>query len=162
MAGQSIGTEAGVVEHQGRQANSNGMNLQDDIAAKLRQCGYEGVQERDRVRPQGPWYVRNYRGLLRDMYAAPWTVHFYAYHPQRHPRGLLIFACYQSRSGSVDAKFPYVIGNLTRAQLPALLLLIGGKAKKPALAWAKAQETEDLIVMTSLEEWLEYANRGRL
>jgi hypothetical protein len=149
-----------MIQHQGWQANRNGNTLQDDIAAKLRQGGFREVLESTLAAQNAPVFVRRYRGNLQTLYHTPFAVDFYIRRPDSPPTGLLIHAGYQNVRGSVDHKFPYLVGTLKQSGMPALLLLIGGGASPHALAWVRAQQDTGFTVFTTWEAFVDFAHRA--
>lgn len=162
MAGRSRNRPDGDADEQGRRANQNGQRLKDDVALKLLQCGYERHPRVASFWRGAPYFVPHYKSEFCTMYGAPLTVDFLLWHPDKHPKRLLLATKYQSTSGSIDEKFPYLVTNLKDTGVPALLLVIGGAAKPHGLAWLKAQQTPDFTVLTSWEAFAEYANKGKL
>lgn len=169
MVGRLPKKGAGVVEHQGWQANNNSANAQALIVATLHQCSYEEIpsttlmdREAALLQYSTPVYARDYRGDLRTIYQTPLLIDFFLLHPVKHPHGLIIKVKHQSVSGSVDEKLPYWVTSLKQTFLPSLFLLIGNGPKKQALAWLRAQQDDLFAVMTHLEELLDYANKGLL
>jgi hypothetical protein len=162
MAGQSTGRPAGAPDEQGRRANESSKRLLKDVFNKLQQCGYEAHPSVSAFWRGAPYFVPNYEGEFTNLYGMPMKVDFLVWHPTKHPRRLLLKAKYQASSGSIDEKFPYLVQSLKATGVPALLLVVGGGAKDQALDWLRAQQDASFTVMTQVEAFMDYANKGRL
>jgi hypothetical protein len=148
-----------MAQQQGQQANSNGKNLESDIAHRLLSAGY--VQAK-RVLKQGmtPYFIRQCRSLFHNMYGSKMIVDFYLWHPEKHPDGLIIEAKYQEKKGSVDNKFPYLVQSLKKTNTPSMILLIGTGAREEAIRWCEAQQHDTFTVITTWEAFVYRCNRG--
>jgi hypothetical protein len=148
-----------MAQQQGQQANSNGKNFESDIAHRLRTAGYVSAPKVI-ASPTSPYFVPQCGTLFHTIYHTKLVTDFYVWHPHKHPQGLIIEAKYQAVGGSVDEKFPYLVFSLKATQTPAMLLLIGSGARREAVAWCEAQQTEHFMVLTTWEAFIGLCNRG--
>lgn len=85
------------------------------------------------------------------------------YHPEKHPKCLIIDTIYQATSGSVDTKYPYFVANIKNVYPHRTIILIDGEGyKKQALAWLKNQVNDKLLQVLSVDEFKEWAKQGNL
>jgi hypothetical protein len=163
--------EAIGMQQQGAQANANGRMLEQDIAHRLISHGYCEVPAYGRERyfhPQPftvPFFVRCTRGLqdqpFQSIYDLEWRVDFYVWHAVKHPSGLIIEAKYQQGGGSVDEKYPFILGSLQRQQAETMVLFLGQGMRRESIAWCRRNCPPRCLIMT-WEEFVLYANKGRL
>lgn len=151
-------------EHQGQQAVKNGKSFEDELANKLRyQLGYVEFPTLPELFRTQPFFVRQCKGLVQNIYGGPLALDFYLSHPQKHPAGLIIEAKYQERGGSIDEKLYFTIGSLIATGIPSLLLLIGNGVKKPARTWCLKQQIPGrLTVLADWADFLRLINKGYL
>lgn len=104
-----------------------------------------------------PWFVPQHR-QFKTPYHSQMRLDFLLYHPQKWPRGLAIECKWQSSPGTVDEKFPYLVLGMRGIPIPGVILLAGGGYRDGALAWLMQQETDDLIIIESLDRIVRWAN----
>jgi len=150
-------------QRQGQTARRNGQVFEDDLAFKLRvQLGYVEFPQVPTLCTGQPFFVRQCRGLVTNIYGGPMRLDFYVYHPAKHPEGLIIETKYQERGGSIDEKLYFTVNSLLAAGVPALLLLIGNGYKSPSRAWCLTQDTARLRVVVDWAVFLQMVNQGYL
>jgi hypothetical protein len=98
---------------------------------------------------------------LQSIYDLDWRVDFYVWHAVKHPSGLIIEAKYQQGGGSVDEKYPFILGSLQRQQAETMVLFLGQGMRRESIAWCRRNCPPRCLIMT-WEEFVLYANKGRL
>ena len=150
------------MQQQGAQANANGRMLESDIAHRLSAHGYTKLAIIPDVWTL-PFFVQQSIGTpikpFINLYALAWKVDFFLWHPQKHANGLIIESRYQGIGGSVDEKYPFLIGSLKQQPCDSLLLILGTGARPKAVEWCRKQSTTACRIMT-WEEFVAYANKG--
>lgn len=147
-----------VVQSQGRQANRNGRVFEDLIAQRLRSEGYVSLTKLpDKF--EFPFFVAQLRGRFSSIYGSPLRVDFFVWHPEKYPNGMIIECKYQETAGSADEKFPYTVANLRKANIPAVLLIMGRGPKPCSVEWCLKQQDEHLKVFKDLESFMKSTNR---
>jgi hypothetical protein len=78
------------------------------------------------------------------------------------PDGLVIECKWQQAPGSVDEKYPFLVWNIAKADVPTIVLIDGGGYKPAALEWLKAQANPSsaLIAVFTMAEFQKAANNG--
>lgn len=150
-----------VVQSQGRQANINGRNFENQVAQCLRSQKYRHLTSL----PDAfdfPFFVEQLRGQFMSIYGTPMRIDFFAWHPEKYPKGLIIECKYQETKGSADEKYPYTVANLRKTGIPAILLVMGSGPKPCAIEWCMKQQDERIKVFKDMESFLKSANRGLL
>ena len=86
-----------------------------------------------------------------SIYDTPRKVDFLVINKAVFPDGLIIECKWQGISGSVDEKFPYLVGNIIKTGVPSIVLLDGGGYKRGAEQWLRKQ-TEGVPLLKSRVE----------
>jgi hypothetical protein len=149
----------------GRQAVTNGKELERDMRDRLLRAGYHQYDDIPETLDQ-PFFIYQWRSPFKTPYDGQLIVDFYLWHPQRHTKGCLIEMKYQETSGSTDQKLHYTIAAYQAASLASgmsvIFVVIGPGHSRGAKRWCKAQESPSMTVITSTDEWLTSLNRRRL
>lgn len=126
---------------QGAKANMTGQTAEDVIYCILKERGYE---------------VRRQVKIGTSIYGSDLTCDFVVNGLPAFEDGLIIESKWQSVSGSVDEKFPYLVQNIRqRFPFPAFVVLGGGGAKAGAIKWLKEQiDGQSLVAVFSFEQFL--------
>lgn len=93
-----------------------------------------------------------------NIYNHPMKIDCVAYGFGRYPNGLAIESKWQSSSGSVDEKFPYLVLNIKeRYIIPTIIVVHGGACRQGAIDWLRTQiDGEKLIGVFRLEEFMKW------
>jgi hypothetical protein len=129
--------------NQGQKANSVGKEAEDIIAGILARKGCR---------------VERQANIGLSIYDMPLAVDFKVHGLSEYPKGLIIECKWQSASGSVDEKFPYLILNIKQSfgGLPTIVVLSGGGCKSGAECWLRYQVGDNLIAVMNLEEFVNW------
>jgi site-specific DNA-adenine methylase len=148
-----------------RGANYTGNQLEKIVKDRLNELGYTFIH-RDKFKPaiynEQPIYSRQYY-IGKSIYETNSYCDFIIYHPQRHPKCLVIETKWQQTGGSVDEKYPYLILNIQqRYAHEVILLLDGGGYKKQAEAWIRTMVGNNLLHVFNMSQFQKWANQGNL
>lgn len=150
---------------QGTRANYTGNQLLKFIERCLVSKGYERVDRKqfDAARHLGQAiYVPEFP-LCKGIYGTDLKCDFILYHPQKHPKCLVIEAKWQERGGSVDEKFPYLVANILECYPYSTVIVLDGGGYKPgAGAWLRRQARGKLLKVMSMSEFQKWSNSEAL
>ncbi len=98
------------------------------------------------------------------IYESPRKCDFIVFNKELFDDGLVIECKWQQSSGSVDEKYPFLLHNIIKADVPTIILLDGGGYKKKAVEWLKDQVSPDraLIGVYAIQEFQREVNNGLL
>jgi hypothetical protein len=161
----SGGSDTPEKQRQGQQAIQNGKALENDLARKFaEQLGYEQartVPTLPTILADRAYFVRECKGLVRNVVGGPMSLDFYLHHPTKHPDGFVIEAKYQERGGSIDEKLYFTVNSLLRIKIPSLLLLLGHGYKQPIYRWCLQQHHPGTLwVVADWADLLRMVNGG--
>jgi hypothetical protein len=129
-----------VNQNQGQKANATGQEAEDIIAGVLMRKGCR---------------VERQVSLGASIYGTPINADFRVFGLKQYPDGLIIECKWQSASGSVDEKFPYLVLNIKeRFPLPTMVVLSGKGYKPGAEEWLRRQVDDWLVAVMDLEEFI--------
>ena len=138
--------------------NHHGTVLENQIGALLESKKYLRIVPEQQHIKEMPWYIPQFR-RNKTLYKSQMRVDFLIYHPQKWPGKLQIECKWQSSTGTVDEKFPYLVLSLKQIhEYPAAILLAGGGYRPGAVQWLLDQQTESLIVLEGLDKIIRWAN----
>jgi hypothetical protein len=126
--------------NQGQKANFAGNEAEHIIAGILNRkgCG-----------------VKRQAVVCHGIYNTPVKVDFLVYGIPEFDDGLIIECKWQSTSGSVDEKFPYLVLNIQKCYpMPAIIVLSGGGYRPGAEKWLKSQVGGNLHAVLNIDEFL--------
>ena len=154
------------MEKSGRRANQQGTTLERSVEDMLRE-GYEKVSAKRFFAANGlsqPIYARQCAAGV-SLYRKPRKVDFILYHPQKWPDCLVIECKWQSSSGSVEEKFPFLVQSIEKNNFPTIIVLDGGGYSPDAETWLKAQAGKldcKLRRVLSLGEFARFRSKGKI
>jgi len=126
--------------NQGQKANATGREAEDIIGGVLMRKGCHVERQVD----IGP-----------SIYDTPICADFRVFGLRQYPNGLIIECKWQSATGSVDEKFPYLVRNIKEVfPLPTIIVLSGGGYKPGAENWLRHQVDHQLVAVMNLEEFI--------
>ena len=136
------------------------------MVSELDMLGYERIWPSSMIfamRDMGqPVYAQQVE-VGRDIYGKRRRVDFLLFHPLRHPNGLIIECKWQSSSGSVEEKFPFLVLNITRGEYDAIVILDGGGYNSGAEQWLRSEAGGTRLKhVFSMGEFSNYASRGNI
>ena len=82
------------------------------------------------------------------------------FHPDKFPNKLVIECKWQGTPGSVDEKYPFLVLNIKKLNVPTVIVLDGGGYKEGASKWLKEQVSGCLVEVWDLIEFLNNINKG--
>jgi hypothetical protein len=133
---------------QGGFANYTGNQLQLFIFNRLVAKGYARIDKKHFAAAKyldQPVFCPQYP-IGKGIYGTQLFCDFVLFHPQKHPKCLIIESKWQASTGSVDEKFPYLVANIKECYpYVAIVVLDGGGYKKEAEAWLRTQVDTKLI-----------------
>ena len=118
---------------------------EDAVAGALRSCGFS---------------FRRQVFLDRTLYRERRCVDFLVSGMRGFSAGLVIESKWQDRSGSVDEKFPYLVGTIKVGTYPTIVIAGGHGCKPAAFQWLRAQcDGVRLVHVFTVEEFLRWLRR---
>lgn len=147
------------------QANKTGNELEVFIHDRLKREGYTFVPNTRFIASQTlqqPIYTRQFT-IGKSIYGNPWRCDFILYHPDKHPKCLVIESKWQQSAGSVDEKYPYLVLNIKKQSTYDTIIIIDGSGyKQSALAWLKQQVGGNLKGVFSMAEFTAWVNKRKI
>ncbi|NMP24258.1 PD-(D/E)XK nuclease superfamily protein [Sulfobacillus harzensis] len=154
---------ASVPPSAGQRANQSGNKLEALVSTVLTQSGYVEVPraafltalELKRFARQWP--------IGPGIYGTPMKVDFAVMGIPSLPNGSIIEVKWQSVSGSVDEKLPYLALNIDqRFPFPTIVVIDGGGWKRGAIAWLKGRVpyVGNLFAVYSMSEFIDWSNQS--
>lgn len=83
-------------------------------------------------------YIKQYKGGT-TIYNTKRRCDFLIINSSSFQNGLIIECKWQSSSGSIDEKYPFLINNIEKLKIPTLIILDGNGYSKGAVSWLKSQ-----------------------
>jgi hypothetical protein len=97
----------------------------------------------------------------QTIYGTKLRVDFLAQNLRDYPRGLVIESKWQDVGGSIDEKFPYLVANIQRMELPTLVIVHGGGCRPGAFQWLfNHRDDVHLVAVLRLEEFISWVHRA--
>lgn len=147
-------------------ANRTGSQLEQTVAALLRQAGYDWVPTAPlffALRDMGQAIYARQCETGRDIYGKRRRVDFILYHPVKWPESLVIQCKWQASSGSVEEKYPFEVLSINLDGIPAIIVLDGGGYSDGAATWLRGQAGKNrLLHVFSLGDFQRFVSQGRL
>ena len=145
----------------GRIANKNGVNLEKFVQEKLRDLGY---QEVDLIN-NSSLFERNFQkqaAVGQTLYGKDWKVDFFLRYKDVFPEDLVVECKWQSSTGSIEEKFPFLVGNIEKNQIPCIVVLDGEGYTQAAKQWIikQAQKSHFLLHVWGMAEVQKAVNKG--
>lgn len=140
--------------------NQNGKCMENAIESILRTKKYHKFNMRDLIANpdfNDAIYVPQYRKFT-SIYGKELRLDFFVVHPKRWPEGLAIECKWQSSTGTVDEKYPYVVASFLALPCPAAIFIAGGGYNDRARDWILGQESDRLIVIEGMDRIMRWAN----
>jgi len=153
-----------MTESQGSMANKTGHGFEEFIEYNLLKLGYELVHAKnfDVAKTKGkPVFARHY--YVKSMYGfgGLWRIDLIIFHPTKWPNCLIGEVKWQQGSGTVDEKYPFVVGSINVNNYQAILFLDGDGYKPEAEKWVRSQTNEKFIAVLNMREFQTWLNKGR-
>ena len=145
----------------GQRANLSGKRLENHVASVLEDFGYSKVLPKNffdlKSHVENPIYARQcYAGT--SIYNRKRRVDIILYHPQKWDDCLVIQCKWQSRSGSVDEKYPFEVLSINKNPFPTVIVLDGGGYSSVSGDWLRSQAGRDnLLQVCNLGEFDNFA-----
>ncbi len=150
---------------QGTRANFTGNALEKVIYNALVDKGYEFLKK-NKFDPalclKQPIFTTKYL-VGKGVYDTDIYCDFILYHPEKHPKCLVIESKWQESRGSVDEKYPYLVLNIhNKYPYPTIIVLDGEGYKKGAEVWLRKQKNGNLIHVFNMMEFQRWSNKDGL
>jgi hypothetical protein len=153
----------------GTKANNTGNALENFVEDLLKRNGYtEFINYKKQIfamrqtvggkqYSKQPWCGESIYGSLRKC-------DFLVMNQEKFPDSLIIECKWQESTGSVDEKYPFIMLNIEKIGVPAIVLIDGDGYKKQAFDWLKKQVLPDraLIGVHTMKEFQKLVNNGFL
>ncbi len=98
-----------------------------------------------------------------DYYHRPRTCNFVLYDADLHPDLLIIESRWQSKSGTVDEKFPFLVETIAASAIDTLIVLDGDGYSDEAEQWLRHQAGKrHLLHVLNMNEFQSYVNDQKL
>ena len=142
--------------------------LEQLVISALSERGYCEFENRssqifeNRLAIGGKQYVRHLP-VGRTIYDNPRKSDLYIVNRQLFPEDLIIECKWQQTSGSVDEKYPFLVQNIKKTQIPTIILIDGNGYKPGALKWLKSQVNQDnnsLVAVWSIADFKKNISEG--
>ncbi len=147
----------------GRRANQSGNKLEALVSTVLTQSGYVEVPRAVLLTASEPKRFARQWPIGQGIYGTPIKVDFAVMGLPSAPNGLIVEVKWQSVSGSVDEKLPYLALNIDqRFPLPAIVVIDGSGWKHGAIDWLRRQvpRIPNLFAVYSMSEFIAWSNQS--
>ena len=146
-------------------ANITGSSLERFVEQKLIEKGYiqfKGHKKQilsNRKTIEGKQYATQVP-VGTTIYQSPRKCDFFTFNKSLFPEGLIIECKWQQSVGSVDEKYPFLILNIIKTNIPTVILLDGDGYKKLAKEWLKEQVKKEktLVSVWNMSEFQKEIN----
>ena len=157
---------------QGGQANKSGKILETTVGGTLAGHGYKNLGDKIKKKQRLESLLactdcsKRYATQVhigKGIYSTDIFVDFYIIGSVTHPLGLIIECKWQSGSGSVDEKLPYLNANIENCYpAPTIVLIDGGGMKEGAVNWLKTQvdHNHNLLGVFELTSFINWARNN--
>ena len=147
----------------GMRPEVNGRDAEDFVATKLSRFGFVEQCDLSPLFAEESIYVKQHV-IGPTIYGTDRRVDFLLHGEKLFPFDecdLVVECKWQSSSGSVDEKFPYLVKNIALSQKPTIIILDGGGYRPGAEKWLRAQvdEQEFLEAVVNLGEFEQVMKR---
>ena len=152
----------------GKKANTSGSNLESFVENILIKYNYLEFSREDRHyflnckdELGGRWYAKQaYIG--KSIYDTDRFCDFLIYDETEYKDFLAIECKWQSSSGSVDEKYPFLVYNIIYSKIDTIIILDGGGYKPGSKKWLYkiAKEATRLKMVCSMSEFQKAVNSG--
>ena len=150
----------------GKRATIRGGRLESNIASELEMLGYERIWPPSLIfamKDMGQPVYAQQVVVGSDIYGKKHHVDFLLFNPMKHPNGLVIECKWQSSSGSVEEKFPFLVANINKGTYDAIIILDGGGYTPGAERWLRGMAGHmRLRHVFSMGEFSKYASQGSI
>lgn len=153
----------------GAKANKTGRNLEKFVYDALISCGYTlcGNHKKQLFEKRCSIVGKQFQEQVptgTTIYKTKRNVDFLVLNKERFPKSLIIECKWQQSTGSVDEKYPYLIWNIIKTDIPTIVLLDGGGYKPGAKEWMKSvvNTERSLIGVWDMAEFQKKVNNGFL
>lgn len=149
----------------GTRANLSGKRLEEFVADKLEELGYEFIETRlffPAHELEQPIYTRQIETGI-DIYGKTRRVDLILYHPELWLDCLVVQCKWQSSGGSVHEKYPFEVLSIQQGEFDTIILLDGGGYHKGAKQWLLNQAGKNRLKhVFDMGEFSRFASQGRL
>ena len=138
--------------------------LEQLVESQLSKSGYrfvEKLKHEQLARLQSPAYAKKVR-IGKDVFGRNRDAHYLLFHPRKWPKGLVIELRWQSKSGTVDQKFPFIVMTIKRSGLETIMVVGGENLKPEAANWLANQIGYRLIEVFNPQEFQVWVNQGNI
>ena len=145
----------------GQRANLSGKRLENHVASVLDDFRYSKVLPKNffdlKNGVGNPIYARQcYAGT--SIYNRKRRVDIILHHPQKWADCLVIQCKWQSRSGSVDEKYPFEVLSINKNPFPTVIVLDGGGYSSVSGEWLRSKAGKgNLLQVCNLGEFDNFA-----
>lgn len=146
----------------GRRANQSGNKLEALVSTVLTQSGYVEVPRPTLLTAPEPKRFTRQWPIGPGVYGTPIKVDFAVIGSPALPDGLIVEVKWQSVSGSVDEKLPYLALNIEqRFSFPTMVVIDGSGWKHGAIDWLKGRvpHIANLFAVYSMSEFIAWSNQ---
>ena len=146
----------------GARANRSGERLEDFVAERLDEIGYQKVAPshfQSSRKEKQPIFSRQYE-VEKGIYQKNRHVDIIIYHPHAYPDCLVIQCKWQSSQGSVEEKYPYEVLNIQQGAYDTIIILDGDGYSSGAKQWLLDQKGKNKLKdVMNQGEFSRFANR---
>jgi hypothetical protein len=148
----------------GARAIKTGSNLESFVSEALLRCGYsQHTNNKNGVVIENMQFQHQYY-TGETVYGSKRIADFLVVNKELFPNDLIIECKWQQSAGSVDEKYPFLILNINKTNIPTVILLDGGGYKDGAKEWLINQvyTNECLIGVWDMSEFQRKINNNFL
>ena len=149
----------------GSRANKTGNRLEKFIEHTIEDNGYKFIDKKrfgaacclDQC-----LYTKQYK-ICRSIYDSDLICDYILYHPEKHPKKLVIESKWQQSSGTAQEKLVYTVVNIKKKSPYKTIIVIDGRGfTEGAKNWLKNQVNGNLNQVFNMSDFHEWANDGGL
>ena len=145
--------------------NSRGKEFERSIKRTLEEAGYEFMDRHQFIAMKAlnqAIYSQQFE-IGKDMFGKDRKCDFILYHPRKIPNCLALECKWQSSSGSIEEKFPFLVMSIQLNEYPAIILLDGGGYSKKSKQWLLGQAGKNQLKhVFDLGEFQRYVSKGNI
>lgn len=146
-------------------ANSRGKDQERAIKGILEEAGYEYISKNQFVAMKSleqPIYSEQFE-IGYDMFGKNRRCDFILYHPRKLPNCLVLESKWQSSTGSIDEKFPFLVMSIQLNEYQTIVIVDGGGFSPKSIAWLKNQAGKNQLKhVFDKGEFQRYVSKGNI
>jgi hypothetical protein len=143
-------------ETSGKTATRTGGKLERFVEAQLKGEGYTQVKTRTASLPGVNTFAKA-PVVGKTIYGTIWKPDYLCWTPT-YPQ-LIIECKWQQVGGSVDEKYPFLVANIRKIEIPTIIVADGGGMKEGAVEWMRSQiDGKTLLGVYTMTEFQRMVN----